>query len=207
MIEFNKDAIDWFIGIVRKYMHIRGDLSQKDLAEAINVGISTLSRFLNQKTKDIDEQLVAKIVAYLDIPLHEIIDFIEEESDAKFKKLVAFYKDETMITQVLPREESGDPQSEAKQSFSIGFGKNKRKLSFGGGTRSGEIKKGDQNFPDAGESDQKDLSLTDKINSLSPRQMAYVYDFLDLDVEGKDLLVDIGNQLLRYFKQKRLQTR
>ena len=92
MISFNQDFTEMFLGVVRKYMQIRGGLSQKDLAVKVNTGISTMSRFLNQKTKEIDPQLIASIVAYLNIPLHEIIDYVAEDSTQTFKKLVAFYK-------------------------------------------------------------------------------------------------------------------
>ncbi len=197
MIEFEREMLDWFIGVVRKYMHLRGDLSQKDLAEEINVGISTLSRFLNQKTKEIDEQLVAKIVALLDIPLHEIIDFIEEDSTAKFKKLVAFYKEDTTVTEIMSAPQ-GDTKSEATKKTSVRIGRTK--VSFGHNEISGD----EQNLPLSPEAQRAQESLSDKFARLSPRQKAYLSDFLDLDSDARDLIVDIGNQLVRYFKQKRL---
>jgi transcriptional regulator with XRE-family HTH domain len=177
MIEFDRELLDWFIGIVRKYMHLRGDLSQKDLAEEINVGISTLSRFLNQKIKDIDEQVIAKIVAFLQIPLHEIIDFVDEQSTPKFLKLVAYYKEESKTT-----NKQGDHRSEATQTAEVRIGRTK--VAF--------------------ESGERESSISEKFSRLSPRQKAYLSDFLDLDSEGRDVIVDIGNQLLRYFKQNRL---
>ena len=45
-------------------------------------------------------------------------------------------------------------------------------------------------------------SIRDKLQSLSPRQRAYLTDFLGLDMEGRDLIVDLGNNLFRYFRQK-----
>ncbi len=197
MIEFEREMLDWFIGVVRKYMHLRGDLSQKDLAEEINVGISTLSRFLNQKTKELDEQLVAKIVAFLDIPLHEIIDFIEEDSTVKFKKLIAFYREDTVMTELMSAPQ-GDEKSEAKKRTSVRIGRTK--VSFG----HSDIPVNDQNLPLSKIAQKGEESLSDKFAKLSPRQKAYLSDFLDLDSDARDLIVDIGNQLLRYFKQKRL---
>ena len=65
MAEFNSDKTDEFLGVVRKYMQVRGNLSQKDLAELTEVGVSTMSRFINRKTTDLNPQLIAKIVAKL----------------------------------------------------------------------------------------------------------------------------------------------
>ena len=49
------------------------------------------------------------------------------------------------------------------------------------------------------------MSIRDKLESLSPRQKAFMNDFLDLNVEGRDLVVDVGNNLFRYFKQKGME--
>lgn len=94
MISFSPDFLENFLAVVRKYMQLRGGLTQKDLSEQMNVGISTMSRFLNLKTSNVDEQLVANIIATLGIPLHEIIDGVQEESTETFKRLVQFYKDQ-----------------------------------------------------------------------------------------------------------------
>jgi transcriptional regulator with XRE-family HTH domain len=189
MIRFNKDYLDDFLGTVRKYMQMRGGLSQKDLAEMTGASVSTMSRFLNKKSKDIDELMIGQIVAKLDIPLHEIIDFVEEDDTAKFKKLVAFYKeaedadkggDEGDFADAL--ESGGTAKKTA--TATVGVGGKKRTLPFGQEGDSGSIK--------------------EKLASLSPRQKAYLTDFLDLDLESRDLIVDIGNSLLRYFKQRGL---
>ena len=99
MAEFNKDHIEVFLGVVRKYMQVRGSLSQKDLAELTDTGVSTMSRFLNQKTTEFNPQLIAKIVAFLEIPLHEIIDFVEEDFADKFIRLVKFYKQDNKMNE------------------------------------------------------------------------------------------------------------
>ena len=53
-----------------------------------------MSRFLNLKTASVDEQLVANIIATLNIPLHEVIDGVSEDSTDTFKRLVFFYKEQ-----------------------------------------------------------------------------------------------------------------
>jgi DNA-binding MurR/RpiR family transcriptional regulator len=49
MAEFKREKVEMFLGVVRKYMQVRGAMSQKDLAEQTDVGVSTMSRFLSQK--------------------------------------------------------------------------------------------------------------------------------------------------------------
>ncbi len=177
MSRFNKDYLDAFLGIVRKYMQMRGGLSQKELAEITDSSVSTMSRFLNKKTDALDDMMIAQIVAKLNIPLHEMIDFVEEEYTDRFKKLVSFYK-EAEEADTDGGEGTAQNQN-ARANVSIG-GK-KRSIPFG---MEGE------------------RGISDKLASLSPRQKAYLKDFLDLDMEGRDLMVDIGNSLFRYFKQR-----
>ncbi len=184
MINFNHDYVEMFLGVVRKYMQLRGGLSQKDLAEKVDTGISTMSRFLNQKTKEMDAQLIATIVARLQIPLHEIIDFVEEDSTDKFKKLINFYKEE-------PSEESSPSQSRAKEDTIT--------------MTSAKIGKVNMPFGERRGVDKKDLTIKDKLGTLSPRQKGFLTDFLDLDTEGRDLIVDLGNSLFRYFSQSKAE--
>lgn len=196
MIRFDSDYTDMFLGVVRKYMQLRGGLSQKDLAEQVSVGISTMSRFLNQKTKELDPQLIAAMIAKLNIPLHEIIDFVEEDSTPMFKKLVEFYKEGQSA------DELGEEAEEVGElgAFEAGLDENqtrtKTKATIKGinmpfGERSGERRM----------QTDSNLSIREKLNRLSPRQKGFLTDFLDLDVEGRDLIVDVGNSLFRYFKQ------
>ena len=193
MVQFNTDYIEMFLGVVRKYMQLRGGLSQKDLAVAINVGISTMSRFLNQKTKEYDAQMIASLVAYLNIPLHEIIDFIEEDSTQTFKKLVSFYK-ESQNSDEPGDEEEGVAQE--LESFEKGLDERSTRKKA-----STNIKGVRVPFGERRSQSESNLSIREKLNQLSPRQKGFLTDFLDLDVEGRDLIVDIGNQLFRYFKQ------
>lgn len=184
MIEFDEKLVNVFIATIRKYMQLRGDLNQKDLAEKLDIGISTMSRFLNQKTKDLDEQLIAKMVAMLEIPLHEIIDFVEEESTDQFKRLVNFYKGGQEPT-------GGEAQKAAEDTLK----QTKAKIKVGGRTR-------EMTFGGRRDADQP---ISEKLKSLSPRQKAYLTDFLDMDAEGRDLIVDLGNSIFRYFKQVGLE--
>lgn len=195
MIRFNQSFTEMFLGVVRKYMQIRGGLSQKELAVKINVGISTMSRFMTQKTKDNDPQLIAAIVAYLNIPLHEIIDYIEEDSTSTFKKLVSFYKD----GQAADREEESISVSNSdldtlEEEFVERRATTQKTSANIKGVKVpfGETTTNASNEP---------MSMREKLNTLSPRQKGFLTDFLDLDMEGRDLIVDIGNSLYRYFKQ------
>lgn len=193
MIKFNTDQTEMFLGVVRKYMQLRGGLSQKDLATMINVGISTMSRFLNQKTKEIDQQMIASIVAGLNIPLHEIIDFIDEDSTQTFKKLVSFYKaNENTDEEVEMKAEADDIDS-----FEAGLDESTTRMKTSANIKGVNVPFGERRAAPG----EKGGSIRDKLNQLSPRQKGFLTDFLDLDVEGRDLIVDIGNSLFRYFKQ------
>ena len=183
MVSFNEKYWDEFLGVTRKYMQVRGNLSQKDLSEKIAVGISTMSRFLSKKVRDIDPQLVARVVAYLNIPLHEVIDFVAEASTEEFKNLIQFYKDNPPV--MGPGEASAEDREPEPAPQSSG----QTRSSFQPGARENQ-------------GPFKGTSLRDKLEQLTPRQKSYLSDFLDLDVEGKDLVVDLGNSLFRYFRQK-----
>lgn len=186
MIRFTPDFLENFLAVVRKYMQLRGGLTQKDLSEQMNVGISTMSRFLNLKTSSVDEQLVANIIATLNIPLHEIIDGVEEESTETFKRLVQFYKEQkTSDEQEAPRE-----QETRKTTATINVGGKKQQVSFGEGTNVGT---------------RTDLSMREKLETLSPRQKAYLNDFLNLDQNDRDLIVDLGDSIFRYFRQRNIE--
>ena len=212
MAEFDRKKIGEFLGSVRKYMQVRGPMSQKELAEITEVGVSTMSRFLTQKTTDINAQLVAKIVAKLDIPMHEIIDFVEESFSDQFIRLVKFYKGEdeavdtdiasTPFTDDVEAHVTGDDlEGELTKTLSVGGTAKKdvtAKIKIGG--RESKIPFGvDRRAP------QGEMSIKEKIEALTPRQKAYMNDFLSLDMEGRDLIVDIGNNLFRYFKQKGME--
>lgn len=208
MIEFDKGQLDYFLSVIRKYMQLRGGLSQKDVSEITGTGISTMSRFLSKKTKEIDAQLVAKLVAKLEIPLHEVIDFVEEDSTMKFKKLVQFYKDdekadknnESNVEQSSDGGEAGVSDHDFEESMADVFETEKRtQATVKVGGRSTTI-------PFGGDERRNQSSdFRDKLKGLSLRQKAFVSNFLDVDNEHRDLIVDVGNQLLSYFKQRGVQ--
>lgn len=211
MAEFDRDKVEDFLGVVRKYMQVRGGLSQKELAEKADVGVSTMSRFLTQKTSELNPQFIAKIVAVLEIPLHEIIDFVEEDFTEHFVKLVRFYKelsqdeDEQLGQQgeddpqeprgSIPRRRAEDFSDDFASSLGTASKSARARVNIGGRSRNIPFE------PDDG-SRNSELTLREKLEGLTPRQKAYMTEFLNLDMEGRDLVVDIGNNLFRYFKQK-----
>jgi transcriptional regulator with XRE-family HTH domain len=187
MISFNPDFLENFLAVVRKYMQLRGGLTQKDLSEQMNVGISTMSRFLNLKTSTVDEQLVANIIATLGIPLHEVIDGVHEDSTETFKRLVNFYKEQKNTDQ-RPSEEPTRPIN--KTTASINVGGRKQNIPFGETTAT---------------TARHETTIREKLETLSPRQKAYLNDFLNLDVNDRDLIVDLGDAIFRYFRTRNLE--
>lgn len=164
MAEFKREKLEDYLGVVRKYMQIRGAISQKDLAELADVGVSTMSRFLSQKSTELNPQLIAKITAKLNIPLHEVVDFVEEDFTERFVRLVKFYK-----------EEGGDPELPSR-----------------------ELKE-ESSIPKAS---TPASSIKEKLETLTPRQKVFLNEFLNLKLEERDLIVDLGNNLFQYFKVK-----
>lgn len=191
MIRFSSDFLENFLAVVRKYMQLRGGLTQKDLSEMMNVGISTMSRFLNLKTSNVDEQLVANIIATLNIPLHEIIDGVEEDSTETFKRLVQFYKDQKTSEQKMSEEPTRANDNRTKTTATINVGGKKQSMSFG---ESG-----------AATTTRTDISLREKLETLSPSQKRYIHDFLNLDVNDRDLIVDLGDAIFKYFRQRNVE--
>lgn len=191
MIRFTSDFLENFLAVVRKYMQLRGGLTQKDLSEMMNVGISTMSRFLNLKTSNVDEQLVANLIATLGIPLHEIIDGVDEESTETFKRLVQFYKEQKSSDQkVTGDEEPRLTEARLKTNATINVGGRRQQVPFGESSVAGT---------------RTDISIKEKLETLSPRQKAYLNDFLNLDVNDRDLIVDLGDAIFRYFRQRNVE--
>lgn len=194
MIQFNPDFQENFLATVRKYMQLRGGLTQKDLSELMNVGISTMSRFLNLKTNSVDEQLVANIIATLNIPLHEIIDGVDEDSTETLKRLVQFYKDQKSADQEAQAQAQGpstqQAESKTRTTATINIAGRKQQVSFGENP--------------VGQS-RADVTIKEKLETLSPRQKAYLNDFLNLDINDRDLMVDLGDAIFRYFRQRNVE--
>ncbi|MFP5386950.1 MAG: helix-turn-helix domain-containing protein [Bacteriovoracia bacterium] len=190
MIRFSPDFLENLIPVVRKYMQLRGGISQKELSEQMNIHISTMSRFFNLKTNSVDEQLVANMIATLGIPLHEIIDGVEEDSTDTFKRLVQFYKEQKSSDQQ-NEEEVRNTETKTKTNATINVGGRKQQMPFGEAGNSGVTK--------------TDVSIREKLETLSPRQKAYLNDFLNLNPSDRDLMVDLGDAIFRYFRQRNVE--
>ncbi len=190
MIRFSPDFLENLIPVVRKYMQLRGGISQKELSEQMNIHISTMSRFFNLKTNSVDEQLVASMIATLGIPLHEIIDGVEEDSTDTFKRLVQFYKEQKSSDQE-KQEEARSSETKIKTNATINVGGRKQQMPFGESGNSGVTK--------------TDVSIREKLETLSPRQKAYLNDFLNLNPSDRDLMVDLGDAIFRYFRQRNVE--
>lgn len=209
MAEFRRESIGLFLGAVRKYMEIRGGMTQKDLADHCEVGVSTMSRFLGKKTQEIDPIMVAKIVAVLEIPLYEIIDFVDESYTSKFKRMVKFFQAEAAGTvregAAAPPSDQTEPTRTTEQDDSLESALSSE-LGTADKTVRAQIKVGGKtrSMPFIADSENADNLLL-KVKSLSSRQKAFLSDFLDLDGEGRDLIVDLGNNLFRYFRQKGME--
>lgn len=185
MAEFKRNKLEMFLGVTRKYMQMRGAMSQKDLAEQTDVGVSTMSRFLSQKSTEFNPQLIAKITAKLNIPLHEIIDFVEEDFAERFVRLVKFYKDELQNVDFDPNNPETESTSEVID----------RRDSIQDRRQSPVEEK-------VSSKNSAEKSIKEKLESLTPRQKAFMTEFLNMKLEERDLIVDLGNNLFQYFKMK-----
>ncbi len=199
MSQFDKDRVEIFLGAVRKYMQVRGPMSQKELAEITDTGVSTMSRFLNQQTVELNANLIANITAKLSIPLHEIIDFVEESYTDQFIRLVKFYKgDDADKTDKVVEQEIREPSpieeddEIAKALDGAGSEKTFKSSISVGGKRSSLV------FEKEGNSD----GLRGKLDKLSLKQKGFLNEFLSLDSDGKDLVADVGRNIITYLKQK-----
>lgn len=195
MINFSADFLENFLAVTRKYMQLRGGLTQKDLSEMTGVGISTMSRFLNLKTANVDEQLVANIIATLAIPLHEVIDGVAEDSTDTFKRLVQFYKDQKASAEADAGPQAtatNDDRPKQKTAATINIGGKKTTMPFG-----------EANAAAGAQATRTvEVSIREKLQTLSPRQKAYITDFLDLEIADRDLIVDLGDAVFRYVRQR-----
>lgn len=199
MAEFRRSKVEMFLGVTRKYMQVRGAMSQKELAEQTDVGISTMSRFLSQKSTELNPQLIAKITAKLNIPLHEMIDFVEEDFADRFIRLVKFYKDELNEDEVTPEEITDSAPDVATQKNENKTTTTERRLTAEERREeTREIIKEEK----TSSKDRADKSIREKLESLTPRQRAFMTEFLNLKLEERDLIVDLGNNMFQYFKMK-----
>lgn len=213
MAQFNKDLIDDFLGAVRKYMHIRGPMTQRELAEATDTGVSTMSRFLNQQTQELNPNLIANITAKLKIPLHEIIDFVDEEYVDEFERLVRFYKGEdlTSVTNTKKTATSTARQQSTPEASGEGEAIYEALKESGvdqGGSQAqtqASIRVGGRTSKLVYEKEAKDSDddvLKQKVRNLSLKQQGFLNEFLNLDSDGRDLVADVGRNIISYLKQK-----
>ena len=206
MAEFVRDKTEMFLGIVRKYMQLRGPMTQKELADLTETGVSTMSRFLNQKTNDLNAQLIAKIAAKLSVPLHEIIEFVDEDYTDQFVRLVKFYKNEDSPTLAPSSERAGPTGLEAPideallGSLSAGTAKRNASANINVGGKKRTI-----SFHADHDAPFSEMNIKEKIGSLSARQKGFLNDFLNLDMDGRDLIVDIGKNVISYLRQKGIE--
>lgn len=197
MAEFKKNKVEMFLGVTRKYMQVRGAMSQKELAEQTDVGISTMSRFLSQKSTELNPQLIAKITAKLNIPLHEMIDFVEEDFADRFIRLVKFYKDELKEEDLDASDLSDSAPDQATQKIENASLTERRTQE----RREETVDIKTEEKVTSGK-DRSDKSIREKLESLTPRQRAFMTEFLNLKLEERDLIVDLGNNMFQYFKMK-----
>jgi transcriptional regulator with XRE-family HTH domain len=203
MAQFDREKLPLFLGAVRKYMEIRGPMTQRELAEVTDTGVSTMSRFLNQQTQELNPNLIAKITAKLNIPAMEIIDFVEEEYSDEFLRLVRFFKGEEATAFTPPAASSSNEDEDFEDD--AGQEELAKALDDGGSriTTSANIKVGSKttklNYVAEGEG-----SLKEKIKRLSLHQKGFLRGFLTLDNDGRDLIANVGNEIINHLKQKGL---
>lgn len=205
MAQFHKEKLPLFLGAVRKYMEIRGPMTQRELAEATNTGVSTMSRFLNQQTQELNPQLIANIIAKLNIPPMEIIDFVDEVYSDEFLRLIKFYKGEdpdfnrTQTSQHPPQPEadSGSMDDDQEQEELA------KALNEGGSQRNAtaQIKVGNKKTTLSYVAEGQG-PLKEKIKNLSLHQKGFLSGFLNLDNDGRDLVANVGNEIINHLKQK-----
>lgn len=201
------EKLKQLVEIIEKYMFHRGNLSQKNLADRTGIGVATVSRLLNLQIKNPSDQDIVKIVARLNIPMSEVIDFIYADDQDEFINLVKFYKtqmqtDKETEDEKGPIESGGDPSAMGNINSEKGTAY-KEAIAH---VSIGNNPKRALRFINENESTTKknDKTLGEKMQTLTPRQRKFLSDFLDLDLEGRDLMVDVGTALFNYFDQKGL---
>lgn len=180
MSEFKREQVEYFLATVRKYMQLRGVSTQKDLAEKADIGISTMSRFLAQKTTELNPMLISKLVAVLDIPVSEVIDFVEEDFSERFIRLVKFYKK--------------DYEQSRENNFDLEIPESTPTAAV--------IERPFKDTVKEAIRPSRDFDFKERFDQLTPKQKIFLSEFLNLNLEEKDVIVDVGNNMLQYFKLK-----
>lgn len=186
MAQFYEEKTELFIAVVRKYMLLHGNLTQKDLAELTRIGVSTMSRFLSKETKSLNSDLIAKIVAKLEIPMAEIIDFVQEEYEAEFKRLVKFHKGED-TTLSSPSIESESPGALAPSGESVDQYK-------ATGVKARPTEKVSES-PKSPASDESRLSTKSTFEPVTTFQKQFMTWFFKLDDVEKKTIIDMAISL------------
>ena len=107
--------------------------------------------------------------------MHEMIDFVAEADTEQFKKLVGYVK-ETMTK---------EQEAERLRGVSV------TSIDPAGKVFVEKKSPGDE--------------FKDKIQNLPSRHKAYLTDFVELDAESREVMVDVGEAMLRYFKQNKIK--
>jgi hypothetical protein len=128
-----------------------------------------------------------------------MIDFVEEDFADRFIRLVKFYKDELNEDEVTPEEITDSAPDVATQKNENKTSTTERRLTAEERREeTREIIKEEK----TSSKDRADKSIREKLESLTPRQRAFMTEFLNLKLEERDLIVDLGNNMFQYFKMK-----
>jgi hypothetical protein len=114
---------------------------------------------------------------------------VDDESADGFIDLVQFYKDQKKTEQRASKEEGPRSQVDTKTrtQATINIAGTKQHIPFG------------ENMV---EQSKTELTLKDKLEALAPSHQAFMSDFLKLNGNDRDLMVNLGNILLTVFKQR-----
>ncbi len=80
MVQLKKDEMANFMDVVKKYAKVRKSLTF--------VGNVKVNRFYKAKKKELTPKLVGDIMKLLRIPIHEVIDFVEDDYADKFVSIM-----------------------------------------------------------------------------------------------------------------------
>jgi transcriptional regulator with XRE-family HTH domain len=189
MIHFNNEFLTLFPFAVRKYMAIRGIKTQKELSEKSGVNETALTRLLRMSDPNrIDEDQVAIIMAALNISISEVADGVQEGSEAFLRKLIELYK--VQPNSDAPEETGPDERNEGvqKAQASIKVGGRSQQVQFGEVAGTG--------------SRTQMIELQEKWDALPFKHRDYVMSFMKLDINERDLLIDIGSTFFKYLEHR-----
>jgi hypothetical protein len=128
---------------------------------------------------------------------------VEENFADEFIRLVKFYKGEDALARedspVMPESVSPDEQADDDFAEALGAGTAKQdvqaRVMVGGRPNKVVFEAGGK----------EEVGIKDKIKTLTARQKGFLNDFLSLDSDGRDLVVDIGKNIISYLRQKGIE--